>query len=213
MCSATAWRTMSGMQSLRGAPLDPSRLVAHADVLYRAAWALTGSRHDAEDLVQETYANVLARPRRIRETELGYLLRALRNTHTDHRRSAARRPLTVELLENDAPQQHEDSAVDAHAIMAAIASAAPPFRDAVVAIDVQGLSYAEAARHLGVPEATVTSRLYRGRRHVAQRLSDGAETPLNDRDRLVGLRQRGDDRPGCCLRGRRVTQGTCESLT
>ena len=42
------------MQRLRGAPLDPDRLVAHADVLYRAAWALSGSRHDAEDLVQET---------------------------------------------------------------------------------------------------------------------------------------------------------------
>lgn len=207
MRSGTARRTMSGMQPLLGAPLDPSRLVAHADVLYRAAWALTGSRHDAEDLVQETYANVLARPRRIRESELGYLLRALRNTHTDHRRGAARRPLTVELQENDAPQQPE-SATNAHAIMAAIASAPPPFRDAVVAIDVQGLSYAEAARHLGVPEATVTSRLYRGRRHVAQRLTEGTETPLSDRDRLVGLRQRGDDQPGCCPRGCRVTQ-TC----
>jgi RNA polymerase sigma-70 factor (ECF subfamily) len=194
---------MPGMRSLRGAPLDPDRLVAHADVLYRSAWALTGSRHDAEDLVQETYVNVLARPRHIRETELGYLLRALRNTYADRRRTAARRPLTVELLENDAPHHHE-SAVDARAIMEAIASAPPSFRDAVVAIDVQGLSYAEAARHLSVPEATVTSRLYRGRRHVAQRLSDDAptaQTPLSNRVPLVGLGSPGDDHPGCCLRG------------
>jgi RNA polymerase sigma-70 factor (ECF subfamily) len=169
---------MPGMQPLRGAALDPDRLVVHADVLYRAAWALCGSRHDAEDLVQETYANVLARPRRIRESELGYLLRALRNTHADRRRAASRRPPTVELLDSDGPTTSE-SRVDARPIMEAIASAPAPFRDAVVAIDVLGLSYAEAARHLNVPEATVTSRLYRGRRHVAQRLTDGAGTPVS----------------------------------
>jgi RNA polymerase sigma-70 factor, ECF subfamily len=196
---------MPGMQSLRGATLDPNRLAVHADALYRAAWALCGSRHDAEDLVQQTYVNVLARPRRIRETELGYLLRALRNTYADRRRVAARRPRTVELQESDAPH-HDETPVDPRSIMAAIASAPPPFRDAVVAIDVLGLSYAEAAGHLRVPEATVTTRLYRGRRHVAQRLAEDPETPLSDRTRLVGLRQRGDDQPGCCPRGCRVTQ-------
>ena len=200
------------MQPLRGTPLDPDRLVAHADVLYRAAWALSGSPHDAEDLVQETYVNVLARPRRIRESELGYLLRALRNTHTDRRRTAARRPVTVELVENDAPHDDERS-VDPRAIMAAIASAPPPFRDAVVAIDVLGLSYAEAARHLSVPEGTVTTRLYRGRRHVAQTLTDASERPRSDQSRLVRLRQRGDERPGCRLRGCPGDAGTCESLT
>ena len=183
----------------RGAPLDPNRLAAHADVMFRAAWALCGSRHDAEDLVQETFANVLARPRRIRESELGYLMRALRNTHADRHRAAARRPLTVELLETDSP--HHESRIDPRPIMEAIASAPPTFRDAVVAIDVLGLSYAEAARHLKVPEATVTTRLHRGRRHVARTLVEDPETPLTDRDRLVGSPQRGDDRPGCRLRG------------
>lgn len=200
------------MEPLRGTPLDPDRLVVHADALYRAAWALCGSRYDAEDLVQETYANVLARPRRIRESELGYLLRALRNTHADRRRTAARRPLTVELQETDAPHRDE-SPVDPRAIMAAIASAAPPFRDAVVAIDVLGLSYAEAARHLRVPQATVTSRLYRGRRHVAQRLAEDPQTPLSDRSRLVGLRQRGDDQTGVLSPWLSGDAGTCGSLT
>src|SRR3954451_7069339 len=44
-------------------PLDPARIGDHVDRLYRAAWALCGSREDAEDLVQETYARVLGRPR------------------------------------------------------------------------------------------------------------------------------------------------------
>jgi RNA polymerase sigma-70 factor, ECF subfamily len=177
---------MLRMLTRHSAPLDPHRLVAHADVMFRAAWALSGSRHDAEDLVQETFANVLARPRRIRESELGYLMRALRNTHADRHRAASRRPLTVELLETDAPH-HSESRVDPRPIMEAIANAPPSFRDAVVAVDVLGLSYAEAARHLKVPEATVTSRLFRGRRHVARTLVDDAETPLSDRGRLVGL--------------------------
>jgi hypothetical protein len=34
--------------------LDPARLGDHLDRLYRAAWALSGSREDTEDLVQET---------------------------------------------------------------------------------------------------------------------------------------------------------------
>jgi predicted RNA polymerase sigma factor len=45
---------------------------------------------------------------------------------------------------------------------------------ALVAIDVLGLSYREAARALRVREATITTRLFRARRQVAQRLSDEA---------------------------------------
>jgi len=72
--------------------LDPARLGDHLDRLYRAAWALCGSREDAEDLVQETYARLLARPRLLRsEDDLGYLLRALRNTFLNQKRTESRR--------------------------------------------------------------------------------------------------------------------------
>jgi RNA polymerase sigma-70 factor (ECF subfamily) len=151
-------------------PLDPSRLARHTDALYRAAWALSGSAHDAADLVQETFVNVLARPRLIRGSELGYLLRALRNAHADRRRAAARRPVTVELRDDDGVPV-PDGAVDARAVMEAIAAAPPQFRDAVIAVDLLGLSYAEAARQLGAPEDTIASRLHRGRAHVARGLT------------------------------------------
>ena len=73
-------------------PLDPAQLGDHLDRLYRAAWALAGSREDAEDLVQETYARVLSRPRLLRnEDDLGYLLRALRNTFLTKKRTESRR--------------------------------------------------------------------------------------------------------------------------
>src|SRR3954467_5612941 len=80
--------------------LDPDRAVVHLPRLYRAARAWTRSREEAEDLVQETYARVLSRPRLIRgEDDLGYLLRALRNTLTSQASCEGRRPVTTELAE------------------------------------------------------------------------------------------------------------------
>ncbi len=75
----------------------------HLDALYRAAWALCGSREDAEDLVQETFARVLARPRVIRGDERGYLMRALRNTFYSRLRTQSRRPQTGATLDDVQP--------------------------------------------------------------------------------------------------------------
>src|SRR5512133_4051168 len=84
--------------------LDPQRASDHIDRLFRAAWALCGSREDAEDLVQETYARVLAKPRFLRsEDDLGYLLRALRNTFYVRLRTASRRPRTEPFPEEVEP--------------------------------------------------------------------------------------------------------------
>src|SRR5918912_135678 len=93
--------------------LDPNRLGDHIDRLYRAARAMCGSREAAEDLVQDTYARVLARPRFLRsEDDLGYLLRVLRNTFVSGRRTAGRRPREEELGEElaDASPAPEEEA-------------------------------------------------------------------------------------------------------
>jgi RNA polymerase sigma-70 factor (ECF subfamily) len=158
--------------------LDPDRVVEHLPRLYRAARAWTRSREEAEDLVQETYARVLARPRLLRgEDELGYLLRALRNTLISQRRTESRRPATTELVDESAlgTRASDDpaEAAETRQVYAAIAELPEEFRDALVAVDVAGLSYPEAARALGLPEGTVTSRLFRARDRVARRLSEG----------------------------------------
>src|SRR4051794_41936220 len=96
--------------------LDPDRAVVHLPRLYRAARAWSRSREEAEDLVQETYARVLSRPRVIRgEGELGYLLRALRNTLVSQRRAEGRRPTTSPLLEEPptGSRRAEESASEA----------------------------------------------------------------------------------------------------
>src|SRR5438093_10647349 len=130
--------------------LDPDRVVEHLPRLYRAARAWTRSREEAEDLVQETYARVLARPRMIRgEDELGYLLRALRNTLISQRRAEQRRPVTTELVDEAAlgtrQSDNPAEAAEMRLVYAAIAELPEEFRDALVAVDVAGLSYQEAA--------------------------------------------------------------------
>lgn len=163
-------RTQSSRRRPRPHLLDPNRLPDYIDRLYRAAWALCGSRHDAEDLVQETFATVLKRPRLLHtDNDIGYLLRVLRNTYATRYRTAALRPATRQLFEADAPPVDE-SRINARDIMQAIASAPAPYRDAVIAVDLLGLSYREAARSLHTREATITTRLHRGRQHVAGEL-------------------------------------------
>jgi RNA polymerase sigma-70 factor (ECF subfamily) len=158
-------------------PLDPTRLGSHLDRLYRAAWALCGSREDAEDLVQETYARVLSRPRFLRnEDDLGYLLRALRNTFLNQKRTERRRvrpdPLPDQL--DLVAARDPEAAVEAGELYAAVAALPEDFRDVLVAVDVAGLSYKEAAKALGIREGTVMSRLYRARQQVVRAFGDDA---------------------------------------
>ena len=156
--------------------LDPERVVDHLPRLYRAARAWTASREEAEDLVQETIARVLSRPRVIRgDGELPYLLRALRNTLVSQRRTEGRRPATGPLAEElgtgSRLQDDPATAAEAREVHDAIAELPQEFRDALVAVDVAGLSYDEAARAFGVPQGTVTSRLFRARDRLARRLA------------------------------------------
>ncbi len=158
--------------------LDPDRAAQQLPRLYRAARAWTRSREEAEDLVQETYARVLARPRLLRgDDETGYLLRAMRNTLISRHRAENRRPVTTELVEEAALDVRGSNdpaqAAEIREVYAAIAQLPEEFRDALVAVDVTGLSYPEAARALGVPEGTLTSRLFRARDRVARLLGEG----------------------------------------
>jgi RNA polymerase sigma-70 factor, ECF subfamily len=154
--------------------LDPQTLGDHLDRLYRAAWALCGSREDAEDLVQETYERVLRRPRFVRrDDDLAYLYRTLRNTYFNARRTASRRPSVVaELDDVQAASLRTDSqpetAAESSLVLQTVAALPQPMREVLVAVDIVGLSYAEAAKALGVHENTVPTRLARARLKVAE---------------------------------------------
>jgi RNA polymerase sigma-70 factor (ECF subfamily) len=157
--------------------LDPKSVGQHLDLLYRAAWALCGSREDAEDLVQETYALVLARPRVIREDERAYLMRAMRNTFYSRLRTASRRPQVTATLDDIEPVDpraglRPDRAAEIGEVMEAISELPEDFRLALVAVDVLGLSYGEAAKVLDTREATITTRLYRARQRLAKQFDE-----------------------------------------
>jgi RNA polymerase sigma-70 factor (ECF subfamily) len=161
--------------------LDPDALGDHIDRLYRAARGLCGSREEAEDLVQETFARVLRKPRLLRsDDDIGYLLRVLRNTFVSTRRTAARRPQTTALpddldLVEDRNATAPDARLEAQELYSAISELPDDFRDALIAIDVVGLSYREAAQALRVREATITTRLHRARQRVAKALVEGEQ--------------------------------------
>jgi len=156
--------------------LDADSALRHVDRLQAAALALTGSRADAEDLVQETFMTLLRRPRRLRGgSELAYLMTMLRNRHIDEIRTAARRQVSVGLYEVDEhadPRSgmRPDRVAEDREVLDAVHALESPFRETVVAVDVLGLSYKEAAVALAVPVGTVMSRLARGRDRVVRAL-------------------------------------------
>ena len=119
------------------------------------------------------------RPRLLRnEDDLGYLLRALRNTFLNQKRPRAagsvptRCPTQLDLVA-DPHAREPEAALEARELYAAIAALPDDFRDVLVAVDVTGLSYKEAARALRIREGTVMSRLYRARQQVVRRVEGG----------------------------------------
>jgi RNA polymerase sigma-70 factor (ECF subfamily) len=175
---------LSSCERLPVRPLDTARLGDHLDRLYRAAFAYVGTPHEAEDLVQETYARVLSRPRKMTPgRELGYMLTALRHTFIDLRRR--RRPEVTGLDEmvaavpDSRASARPDHRLTANEIYTAIAALPEPYREAVAAVDLAGFAYRECADLLGVPIGTVMSRLYRGRAQLAATLGQ-AEMACGD---------------------------------
>jgi RNA polymerase sigma-70 factor, ECF subfamily len=156
------------------------------EVLARVARSMTRHDADAEDLVQDTLVRAYrAIDRFDGRHPRAWLLTILRNTHVN--RNRRRRP---ELLRDPdvrgqgrgEPAPAADAAVDGGfdaTVERALAELTPPFRRVVELVDVNGLSYAEAARALGIAEGTVMSRLHRGRRRIRERLIATSSTPFS----------------------------------
>lgn len=152
------------------------------DALYSFALKLTRDRSDAEDLVSETVLRAFDRWEQYR---LGTNIRAWLFTIQYHsfvsrkRRVEAREvPLSpdandrapMEVVgEADPEARFYDSFLDDE-ITRAIDALPEEYRTAVVLSDLHELRYAEIAEILGVPEGTVKSRLFRGRRLLQRAL-------------------------------------------
>ncbi len=149
------------------------------EVLLRVANSLTRNHAEAEDLVQDS----LLRAYRSIEGFDGrhpraWLLTILRNTHIN--RNRRRRPELLRdpdfendrrgsLASNERTDAMVDDAIDGE-IIAALHALDDPFRRVVELVDIDGLSYAEAAEVLDVPVGTIMSRLHRARSRIRDRL-------------------------------------------
>jgi len=151
----------------------------HADRVYRLAYRLSGSQHDAEDLTQETFIRVFRSVQNYQPgTFEGWLHRITTNLFLDmvRRRSRIRMealPEDYDRVPADEPNPEEiyhDSRLGPD-LQAALDSLAPEFRAAVVLCDIEGLSYEEIGATLGVKLGTVRSRIHRGRQALRDYLA------------------------------------------
>jgi RNA polymerase sigma-70 factor, ECF subfamily len=160
-----------------------------ADQVYRVARRLVGSREEAEDLVQETYARAFRSWRSYTPgTNMrAWLLRILTNLNVDRGRRIQRTPPIQPLEESDyylanklassageaaLDQEQVVERLSQDSIVHALADIQPQFRDVVVLVDIGDFSYADAAEILDIPMGTVMSRLHRGRRALKQKLAE-----------------------------------------
>lgn len=160
-----------------------------ADQVYRVARRLVGSREEAEDLVQDTYARAFRSWRSYTPgTNMrAWLLRILTNLNLDRGRKIQRTPDLLPLEESDYYLANKLAAADGEqaldqdrvveklsqdSVVDALAAVPHDFRDVVVLVDIGEFSYADAAQILDVPIGTVMSRLHRGRRILKQRLAE-----------------------------------------
>ena len=157
-------------------------VVPEIEVLYRVARSITRNPTDAEDLVQDTmlraYKAILRfdgrHPR-------AWLLTIMRNAQIN--RVRRKRPELLHdpdtamerLADEDSgelgPEGFIDAGFDA-AVENAVDALPDKFRSVVELVDIQGLSYQEAADALGVPTGTIMSRLHRARTRIRKHLEE-----------------------------------------
>jgi RNA polymerase sigma-70 factor, ECF subfamily len=160
----------------------------YRDQLYRTALRLSGRVEDAEDLLQETYLKAFRSYHHFEEgTNLkAWLFRIMKNSFINGYRRRRRVPPHLELDElregtdsdlveqisaassNSGPEDSVDH-MD-HEVREALLALPHDYKMAVLLIDLEGLTYQEAADMLEVPIGTVMSRLYRGRKKLERSL-------------------------------------------
>lgn len=155
----------------------------HSARVFRLAYRLTGNRHDAEDLTQEVFVRVFRSLSSYTPgTFEGWLHRITTNLFLDQVRRRQR--IRFDALAEDAddrlpgsdpgPERAFEHGNLDRDVQAALLELSPDFRAAVVLCDIEGLSYEEIARALGVKIGTVRSRIHRARAQLRASLAHRA---------------------------------------
>ncbi len=165
----------------------------HADRVYAHCFSRTGSWSMAEDLTSATFLEAWRRRNQVRfsgDSALPWLLGVANNVTRNAQRTLRRYRLLLAKLPR--PDDEADFASDAVArvdqerlaqhLLCAMAGLRDVERDVLALCDWAGLSYAQAAVALGVPEGTVRSRLFRARKRLRDLVNnpDPSCPPLTD---------------------------------
>jgi RNA polymerase sigma factor (sigma-70 family) len=143
----------------------------HKDRIFAASLAMTGNRHDAEEVAQDTFlrayrALVTYPPDRVRELkQKAWLHRIAVNVMRNRVRGVRPRLVQLNGSESDhtpGPEARAMHRADMDDLAARVAELPRRYREAVVLRHVQELSYAEVAETLGQPVGTVKANVHRG---------------------------------------------------
>jgi len=151
----------------------------HYDRIHGLAWQLTGSRDDAEDVAQDVCCVLVEKlpsfrgDAMFRTWLIGITVNACRDLKR-RRRSFLGLTEKLTVLAGLAAVPDGRDAYDAIWLKSAIARLKPAYRETAVLVAGQQLTHAEAAKILGVAEATVSWRMSEVRRLLS---SDAANTP------------------------------------
>ena len=150
----------------------------HEDRVFSVCLRIMADRDKALDSTQETFLTVFRKASQFKgNAALGtWIYRIAVNTCYDQLRKAKRRkadplPDFVDPTDPSAEEAVESAALRSE-LRAALDELPQDFRAAIVLSDIEGMSLPEVAAVLGVPVGTVKSRIFRGRRQMAQRLGN-----------------------------------------
>jgi RNA polymerase sigma-70 factor (ECF subfamily) len=149
----------------------------HERRVFRLLFRMMGNREEAEDVAQEAFLSLHRHGHRFRrEARFStFVYRVAANAALNRRRTLGRNRNRVSELKVSqeagfdlppAPRDPEDAAVGAEAqerVQRALLELPDDLRVAVLLYDIEGQSYQEVARALGIPEGTVKSRIHRAR--------------------------------------------------
>lgn len=164
-----------------GDQIDADEFVReHIDAVFRLAYRLTGNRHEADDLTQDTFVRAFRALSTYQQGNMaGWLHRITTNLFLDSVRRKRRIQFDAfpdglaELLRSpgaEPDEQHDMQSLDDD-VREALMGLKPMVRAAVVLCDLEGFSYDDIAATLGVKSGTVRSRIHRGRAQLRRELA------------------------------------------